>query len=556
MTTTIEPGTIPGPAPAPEGTDPVPPTQGSVPPVREAVPPTERAVPPAQESVPSKRERDRAGTVMRWLMWGLILGGLVISTIGFAASYTALRDLALAKGFGAMSRYVPIGIDVGIVVMYGWDLVLAWRRKPKPMLRWIGHALTFATIAFNASAMGKPLLADLVGAGYHAAMPILFIAMVEAARHLVIRTAQVRLGESSHVGLHRWLLAPWQTWLLWRRMKLWEMSSHQVVELEKSRKVYRAWLQHKYGKQWRKKARAEELLPFTLASYGLGVEEALRLPQEKKEAERAREAAERDLRAAEAAEEESRRIEAERRTAKAAIERRRIAAMVTAADHEIEAETTTAEAEARVATTSAAARAETAAKAAQLAAETELRKAERDAADAERRAVREEEAKKSAVEAEALAREGEALRLAAVERKTAAEAAAVAAREEKKSAEEAHAAEEYRLLTTRLARDQKVAEAEAAEAEQRTVQAREEAARAERAAREAEDAARLTPRARDDRRVARMLLAAGVTSTSTDPKDKERVSLEEIGAALKVQSSAASKRRQSAYDLILAGYTG
>jgi hypothetical protein len=557
MTTTIEPGTVPGPAPAPQGTDTVPHAHEPAPHAHGDAPRAEHDVPPARESAPPTRERDRAGTLMRLLMWGLILGGLVISTIGFAASYGALRDLALAKGFGAMSRYVPIGIDVGIVVMYGWDLVLAWRRKPKPMLRWIGHLLTFATIAFNANATGKPFFADLVGAGYHATMPVLFIAMVEAARHLVIRTAQVRLGESSPVGLHRWLLAPWQTWLLWRRTKLWQMPARQVVELEKSRKVYQAWLQHKYGKKkWKRAARAEELLPFTLAAYGLGVEEALALPATQQAAETARQKAEEARQEAAVAAEELRRIEAERRTAKAAIERRRIAAMVTAADHEIDAETTTAEAQARVAKTSAAAHAETAARTAQLTAEAALRKAERDAAEAERVSAREEAAVKSAAEAEALAREAAALLAQSNDRKAAADTAAEAARTERAAAEAARAAEEHRLMTTRLAADVKAAAAAAAEAEQRTAQAREKTARAELAAREAEDAARLSPRERDDRRVARMLLAAGVTVSSTDPKDKETVSLEAISAALGVQSTAAGQRRQAAYDLIKAGYTG
>ncbi|MFD3518484.1 DUF2637 domain-containing protein [Streptomyces sp. NPDC058657] len=551
MTTTIEPGTVPGPARAPQAADPAPAALETALPAPKTIPPTRKRVPDTQEEGP-----DRSGTAMRWVTIGTLLGALVIASIGFAASYSALSALAAQKGFGWVAPWFPIGVDAGIVVMYGMDLVLAWRRNPKPLLRWVGHLLIAATILFNAKAGG--LLDDPLGATMHGVMPVLFAATVEAGRALVIRTARVRMGaDSDRVRLQRWLLAPLSTFTLWRRMRLWEISSYrQMVQMEHDRTVYRAWLAHKYGKKWRTKAGAAALLPFEMARFGLSVDEALALPEKQKADEEARRKAETARQEAIVAEEELRRIEAERRTAQAAIERRRIAAMVTAADHSIDAETTTAEVEARVAKTSAAAHAETAARAAQLTAETALKAAEREAQEAERRAAREEEAEASAAEAEARAREAEALRLEAEDRKKAADLAAEAARKEKEAAEEANTAAEYQLLLKQRARDTKVVEAESADAERRAAQAREEAARAELAALEAEDAARLTPRERDDRRVARMLLAAGVTSASTNSKDKEAVSLEEIGAALGVRSTAAGERRQAAYDLILAGYTG
>ncbi|MFE2553638.1 hypothetical protein ACFXGI_34660 [Streptomyces sp. NPDC059355] len=77
---------------------------------------------------------------------------------------------------------------------------------------------------------------------------------------------------------------------------------------------------------------------------------------------------------------------------------------------------------------------------------------------------------------------------------------------------------------------------------------REAAARAELAAQEAEDTARLSARERAERRVARMILAAG--------GDQKAVLLADIEAELNVGRTVASERRQAAADLIAGGYTG
>ncbi|MGA5873968.1 hypothetical protein [Streptomyces cinereoruber] len=107
--------------------------------------------------------------------------------------------------------------------------------------------------------------------------------------------------------------------------------------------------------------------------------------------------------------------------------------------------------------------------------------------------------------------------------------------------------------------EKREAVARQAEADRRTALAREAAARAELAAQEADDAARLTPRERGERQVARMILAAYRALPEDErPAEPEMyaVSLDEIGSVLNVGRTAASERRQGAMDLIKAGYTG
>ncbi|MCX4721994.1 DUF2637 domain-containing protein [Streptomyces virginiae] len=532
---------------------------------------TKDTAPVASEPIPVA-PRGWSAKAMRALIVAAGICAAVVAGIGFVGSYTALQDLAIRRGFGDFAYVFPIGIDAGIIAMYALDLILVWRRMPKPMLRLIAHGLTLATIVFNAYSGDRAPREDPLGATMHAVMPVLFVAVVEAIRHLIIRTHRlVMTAESGRVPLHRWALAPIATWKLWRRMKLWEITSYpQMVAMERDRTVYRAWLQHKYGRGWRRKAGATALLPFTMAPYGLTVDQALVLPEEQKAAEAERAAAERERAAAAEAREEQRALEAEERTAAARVRRLEIAATVTTAEHRITAETTASEAEsraagvaakaeARAAEVTAAAEAEAAAHAAQLSAEAARRQAERDAQVAERAAERTERAERSAAEAEAEAREEAARRSAAEDHRATARATAEAEAKERSAAEDRRRAAE----ADRIAKEERRAAAAAVEAEaesvRRTAEHRAATEHAELAAQEAEDLARMPARERAERKVARMILAAWAALPADERPDrleKSAVSLEEVGAALNVSRTIAGERRQAAMDLIAAGYTG
>ncbi|MBY8889485.1 DUF2637 domain-containing protein, partial [Streptomyces sp. PTM05] len=130
-------------------------------------------------------------------------------------------------------------------------LLLTWIRMPFPLLRQTAWLLTVATVVFNAASASDPL-----GMGMHAVIPVLFVVTVEAARHAVGRIADITADKHMEgVRLTRWLLAPVPTFLLWRRMKLWELRSYdQVIKLEQERLVYQARLRSRFGRAWRRKA--------------------------------------------------------------------------------------------------------------------------------------------------------------------------------------------------------------------------------------------------------------------------------------------------------------
>ncbi|WP_331732344.1 DUF2637 domain-containing protein [Streptomyces sp. NBC_00989] len=222
---------------------------------------------------PPPREPNGDGTPnglsrLHWILIGVVVAGAaIIAAIGFSGSYAAVRELAADRGFGGFAPYFPIGIDAGILVLLALDLLLTWIRIPFPLLRQTAWLLTAATIAFNgASAWPDPL-----GVAMHAVIPVLFIVAVEAARHAIGRIADITADKHMEgVRFTRWLLSPVPTFLLWRRMKLWELRSYeQVVRLEQDRLVYKARLRARFGRAWRRKAPVDAMTPLRLARYGV-----------------------------------------------------------------------------------------------------------------------------------------------------------------------------------------------------------------------------------------------------------------------------------------------
>ncbi|MEU1287544.1 DUF2637 domain-containing protein [Kitasatospora sp. NPDC005856] len=484
------------------------------------------------------------------------VGGAALAGIGFSGSYTALKDLGFKHSFGDFSYAFPIGVDAGIVALLAMDLHLIRKGAPAPWLRLLAHTFTAATIYFNAASAG-PLLKNPTGTAMHAVIPVMFVAVVEAGRRLVIRITRIEAGHGRDaVPLHRWILAPWPAFRMYRRMRLNGISSYdRAVELERERLVYRVMLERDHDGDWHK-APADQQLPLTMERFGLGVDEALALPAEADE--RARLRAERT--AAFDAEATTR---AEARAAELEISKLRTAGRVEAAGYEVGAETATAKAHAHARTAAAGREAEAAERLDQATEELAAAATEQEAADARLRAA---ETDRAAAEAEKAAAETRA-RTAETERTAADDEQAKAEGEEatqaarlrtaetaKRAAEVEEGAAEAAKRKAEADRDTAAARRAQAEHEEteraaraRAAEARERAAETELRAVEAEDAARLTPAARATRRVARMILTAGGTP--------EAVTLQSIAETLDVSLATASGRRTEAAELIASGYT-
>ena len=474
----------------------------------------------APASVPRTRA-DRSAGAMRLLTWLAIAGGTVLAAIGFTGSYNGLVKLGEQHHFGWFAAVFPIGIDAGIVVLLALDLHMIRKRAPWPVVRMIAHLLTVFTVVFNAAAAPGTIREDLIGAGMHGVLPVLFIVAVEAARRLIIKAARIEAGiESDGVPLHRWLLAPFSSWAMYRRMKLYSLTSYaEAVSREKARVVYRVMLNQQTATDGRE-ATPAELLPMTMARFGLSVDEALALPEEAEEAARLR-----------AEQEAQRKADADSRAVQRAklaeIERLRAEGEIQATQHEVAAHTGMAAAEATAAT-----------------AEAEGRATARQQAAAKTAAAVE-----SADEAEANKRAAEADKAAAETRRRAAEANRAAAETEKATAEARRITAVERQLEAEADARTKAARKDAAEAEQRAAEARAATAVLEERALEAEDVARLTSKQRAARKVARMILNQGQGAV-------ERIELQSIADAFGVSVSTASEYRREAAELLHNGYQG
>nr|CEL13478.1 Phage protein [Kibdelosporangium sp. MJ126-NF4] len=87
----------------------------------------------------------------------------------------------------------------------------------------------------------------------------MLLAMVEAGRAVLLRQTGLAAGLSrDRIPLGRWILSPWRTWLLWRRMVLWQIADyHDALDMEAHIRRARTQLHTEYGSHWKRDAPAD-----------------------------------------------------------------------------------------------------------------------------------------------------------------------------------------------------------------------------------------------------------------------------------------------------------
>ncbi|NEC13200.1 DUF2637 domain-containing protein [Streptomyces sp. SID8014] len=585
----------------------------------DAVSDTAEFVSETESGTGTKPSTGKLTGTQKWAAGAIVIAALVLAGIGLYLSFEHVAIFAFEElRFGSLGKgqLFAVGVDVGIMVMIAVDLLMAWLKRPISWIRYPVWLLTAATVVLNA-ASGAPRdrawqFLDYVAAGAHGVVPVLFIMVVELGRTSIDRVVRPDQAERDSIPWLRWVLAPVATARIFRRMRLWGVTSYpEMTRRDQELIAYEQWLKRKYDDDI-SKASEDELLPMKMAPYGYTVTQALAMPDEQEQAAQEREE-----------DAERRRLDAETRSevakAESAAERLRAKGKVELVQAEVDGETGQARAHARAQVSAAeraaeleqqaldnavvaearAREAEAERKEAQehrARAAADLEKAELERQAAEQRKAAAEADKVAAAEAGAIETERIALarkttaaadleaaeleRQAAQKRKDAAEADRVAAAEagaieteriakaRKAAAEADRAAAETEKAAAETRRaaaeaDRKKAEEdsrqaaavadiarsqqEAAEAEKAAAETRRAAAEIERRAVETEDAAKLKPRERNVRRVARMILAAG--------GDADRLPLADIQRELAVTSpGTASEYRQEAAELLAGGY--
>ncbi|HEV2637723.1 MAG TPA: DUF2637 domain-containing protein [Actinocrinis sp.] len=187
---------------------------------------------------------------------------LALALTGMYVSFRTVYAYVLPY-FHGTAWAVPSGVDLAILVFSAADLMLMYWDIPMPGLRLVPWAFTAATIALNWQS-GGPLPIRIA----HAAMPSLWVVFCEYARHVIRHRVGLVAGtRMEKIRKSRWLLAPWSTARMWRRMILWEITNYRAgLDMEADRLTRRALLELEYGRRWKRKAPATKLLPLRLGA--------------------------------------------------------------------------------------------------------------------------------------------------------------------------------------------------------------------------------------------------------------------------------------------------
>ena len=200
---------------------------------------------------------------------------LGIAGIGFSVSFQTIAHLASAQHMPGNPVLYPVLIDLGILgfIVEARKAISDGRSDLVP--RVLAWALAGFTIYVNAH--GSPAR-DWLGVALHVVAPALWVAFLEMSRW---RTRRRRSAAREGIPFSRWVLAPLPTFLLFRRMVLWQETSYaRALDREQLRRRTIARLRARHGSKWR--TAADQSVAWQL-THGIDVEgaaEALRLEAE------------------------------------------------------------------------------------------------------------------------------------------------------------------------------------------------------------------------------------------------------------------------------------
>lgn len=157
---------------------------------------------------------------------------LAVMGFGFTSSFFTLYGAAASRGWHA-AWALPLAVDGAILVYVLLDhLAISLGSRS----RWL-HLVAWACAAFTVWANAAVAGGSGVWRVVHAAMPALWVAGLEAFRFVWRAMREKEGGKADGVPFARWILSPFHTARLWRRMRLQNVTSYPVAVAR-----FEAWL--------------------------------------------------------------------------------------------------------------------------------------------------------------------------------------------------------------------------------------------------------------------------------------------------------------------------
>jgi hypothetical protein len=225
---------------------------------------------------------DGQGEYFAWLGLGVAVGALGL--VGFVVSFSRVQE-GVVPYFGGLAWTVPLGIDLGIAVFTGLDLLMTYSGMRTRWLRLVPWSLVTATVYLNT--VGEPTTQGKVA---HAVLPLLWVIAVEAGAHVVRHRAGLagKGDQMDRVRGSRWILAPMSTATMRRRMILTEETSYpSAITRDLDSRVVKARWRDEYGFWWRLRVPREQRVLYRhgrLTPTGVVFEVPAQLPASPQEA--------------------------------------------------------------------------------------------------------------------------------------------------------------------------------------------------------------------------------------------------------------------------------
>ncbi|WP_405571534.1 DUF2637 domain-containing protein [Streptomyces sp. NBC_01167] len=191
-----------------------------------------------------------------------------VGALGLISSFAAVSEAAARWGFTS-PWMLPVGIDVAIPVFTVANLLLIRMDMALAWVRFVPWVLTLITCGLNVAA-GHEVWAKVA----HGTMPLLWVVFSEIGAHIYAARIGAATGRRMEkIRFSRWLLAPAQTFALWRRMTLWEVTSYsRALALERERQLARADLRERFGWKWRTKTPRRERVMLRMGDLAPAIE--------------------------------------------------------------------------------------------------------------------------------------------------------------------------------------------------------------------------------------------------------------------------------------------